>query len=204
MNTADNRRVQYTKRVIKESFLSLLLTKPAGSITVTEICREADVNRTTFYTHYDDVYDLKRKIEDEFYNTLVASIERYFNNGAEYASMIPVYETIAKNETLCEAIFGRFGDDAFLKRCCDIQKEQMVVFLKRQFPLESKQTLETTRCYIMNGCMGIIKNWVYGGMKGDPVQLAQLADRLSAQTLRALTDHLRPLGARAENTLKLS
>lgn len=183
MNTSDNRRVQYTKRVLKESFLELLLKKPAGQITVTEICQGADVNRTTFYMHYDDVYDLKRKIEDAFFDELVASIDQYFRNGAEYASMIPVYETIAKNEPLCEALFGRYGDDAFLKRCCDIQKEQMVTFLKRQFPSESKQNLENIRCYVMNGCMGVIKNWVYGGMKGDPTQLARLADQLSAQAL---------------------
>jgi len=183
MNTVDNRRVQYTKRVLKESFLELLLNKPAGLITVTEICSGADVNRTTFYMHYDDVYDLKRKIEDEFYDTLVASIERYFHSGAEYASMIPVYETIAKNERLCQALFGRYGDDAFLNRCCEIQKDQMVSFLKKTYPALPKQTLESMRCYIMNGCMGVIKNWVYGGMKGDPVQLAQLADRLSARAL---------------------
>ncbi len=183
MNTPDNRRVQYTKRVIRESFLSLLLTKPAGSISVTEICRGADVNRTTFYTHYDDVYDLKQKIEDTFYDTLVAAIERYRLGGMEYASMVPVYETIAKNELLCQALFGRYGDDAFLKRCCDIQQEQMVAFLKKQFPAETKQALENIRCYVMNGCMGIIRNWVYGGMKDDPAQLARLADRLSAQAL---------------------
>ncbi len=183
MNTANNRRVQYTKQVLKESFLELLLEKPAGQITVTEICHNADVNRTTFYMHYEDVYDLERKIEDEFYDTLVASIEQYFHGGAEYASMIPVYETIAKNERLCLALFGRNGDDAFLNRCCEIQKDQMVLFLKRMYPTKSKQTLESMRCYIMNGCMGVIKNWIYGGMKGDPVQLAQLADRLSAQAL---------------------
>lgn len=183
MNTANNRRVQYTRRVLKESFLELLLEKPAGQITVTELCQSADVNRTTFYMHYDDVSDLKCKIEDEFYDTLVSSIEQYFSGGAEYASMIPVYETIAKNERLCLALFGRNGDDAFLNRCCEIQKEQMVLFLKKTYPAESKQALESMRCYVMNGCMGVIKNWIYGGMKGDPAQLARLADRLSTQAL---------------------
>lgn len=183
MNTADNRRVQYTRRVIQESFLELLLNKPAGQITVTEICQNADVNRTTFYMHYDGVFDLKQKIEDSFFNELIASIDQYFRGGAEYASMIPVYETIAKNEPLCESLFGRFGDDTFLKRCCDIQKEQMISFLKRQYPSENKQTLENIRCYVMNGCMGVIKNWVYSGMKGDPLQLARLADQLTAQAI---------------------
>ena len=182
-NTGENRRVRYTKQVIRETFLELLLEKPAGGITVTEICVKADVNRTTFYLHYDDVFDLLRKIEDEFFDAMVGAIDQYYGNGGRYASMVPVYEIVAENGMLCEALFGKFGDDTFLKRCCEIQKDKMVTFLKQTYPNETKHTLESMRCYIMNGCMGVIKSWVYSGRHGNPVQLARLADFLSAQAL---------------------
>lgn len=182
-NTGENRRVRYTKQVLRETFLELLLEKPASEITVTEICAKADVNRTTFYLHYDDVFDLLHKIEDTFFDAMVSAIDHYYGNGGRYASMVPVYETVAENGMLCEALFGKFGDDTFLKCCCEIQKDKMVTFLKQTYPNESNQTLESMRCYVMNGCMGVIKNWVYSGMQGNPVQLAKLADRLSAQAL---------------------
>ena len=61
----DDRRVRYTKMVLKDSFISLLEKKDISQITVKEICENADINRATFYSHYTDVYDLLKKIESE-------------------------------------------------------------------------------------------------------------------------------------------
>lgn len=56
----EDRRVRYTKQAIRDGFLRLLAEKPIEKISVTEICREADINRGTFYAHYSDPYELKR------------------------------------------------------------------------------------------------------------------------------------------------
>ena len=44
----EDRRVRYTKQAIRDGFLTLLSRKPIEKISVTEICREADINRGTF------------------------------------------------------------------------------------------------------------------------------------------------------------
>jgi len=44
----DNRRVKMTKRLMKEALIDLMDQKPLEKITVTEICKIADVNRSTF------------------------------------------------------------------------------------------------------------------------------------------------------------
>lgn len=51
-----------TKRVLAESFIKLLGTRPLNKITVREIVEEAGVNRQTFYYHFSDVFDLLRWI----------------------------------------------------------------------------------------------------------------------------------------------
>ncbi len=63
----DDRRTQYSKRVIKESLFELMQEKPINKITVKELCERADVNRSTFYAYYTDIYDLDRKIIKEFF-----------------------------------------------------------------------------------------------------------------------------------------
>ena len=70
----EDRRVKYTKMVLKESLIDLLSQKDISAITIKQICEEADVNRTTFYTHYADQYDLLRQIEDELLQNLKAYI----------------------------------------------------------------------------------------------------------------------------------
>ena len=53
-----DRRVKYTKKVIKDTFIDLLSEKDINKVTVSEICKIADINRATFYRYYLDVFDL--------------------------------------------------------------------------------------------------------------------------------------------------
>ena len=45
-------RVRYTVHMIQNIFLELLKEKPIAKITVKEICERAEINRSTFYKHY--------------------------------------------------------------------------------------------------------------------------------------------------------
>ena len=56
-------RKRYTQMVLKQSFLKLLKEKPVNRITVKEVCALAQLNRATFYAHYEDIYDLMFKVE---------------------------------------------------------------------------------------------------------------------------------------------
>lgn len=58
-----DRRVKYTKKVIKDTFLSLLEKKNISNISVKELCEMADINRGTFYRYYIDIYDLLKKLK---------------------------------------------------------------------------------------------------------------------------------------------
>ena len=62
---ADNRRVRMTKKLIKDAYLELLETNPSEKISVTDICRKADVNRSTFYMYYEDPITLRQDIEND-------------------------------------------------------------------------------------------------------------------------------------------
>ena len=45
-----NRRVQYTRTALREALIDLICEEPLASISVTDICARADINRSTFYT----------------------------------------------------------------------------------------------------------------------------------------------------------
>lgn len=54
----------------------LLASKPLGEITVTELCRAADINRKTFYNYYSDVSMVVDEIEDEIAQEFASSINK--------------------------------------------------------------------------------------------------------------------------------
>ena len=61
----ENQRVALTKRLLKESLLRLLETESLDSINVSLLCREAGINRATFYKHYTTPRDVLLDIEKD-------------------------------------------------------------------------------------------------------------------------------------------
>ena len=61
-----DRRTRKTQAALHNALITLLNGKPLDQITITELTRQADVNRATFYAHYSNVYDLFRHVEEDF------------------------------------------------------------------------------------------------------------------------------------------
>lgn len=102
-NTADkkmNRKRAYSQRVIQEAFLELSKTTLISKITVTDICRVADVNRTTFYSNYDDISALVESIVSELHQKLFTIMAQYdrMDNEEFYITLLNI---IKDNSTLC-------------------------------------------------------------------------------------------------------
>jgi AcrR family transcriptional regulator len=64
MNKEGNRRTRMTKAMLENALLELLQDRPLNEISVTDICRQADLNRSTFYAHYRSPMDLLAAIRD--------------------------------------------------------------------------------------------------------------------------------------------
>lgn len=58
MENSENRRVRMTKLLLTEALISLMRKKSVSEITVKELCEKADINRSSFYRHYNTVYDV--------------------------------------------------------------------------------------------------------------------------------------------------
>lgn len=59
-----DRRVRKTKAALRAGLIKLMQEKSIREITVRELVDEVDINRSTFYLHYTDIYDMLNKIED--------------------------------------------------------------------------------------------------------------------------------------------
>ena len=66
----ENRKIKLSKQLLKQAFLELLEEKNIHQISVRELCAKADLNRSTFYVHYEDINYLIRDIEDDILNTI--------------------------------------------------------------------------------------------------------------------------------------
>lgn len=59
-----------TKDKIKKSFIKLMKDKGFDNLSVSDITDEAQINRSTFYSHYDDKFDLLQHYENDVLKSL--------------------------------------------------------------------------------------------------------------------------------------
>ena len=79
-----DRRVIRTKAAIREAFLSLLQKKNAEEITVTELAREANIERKTFYLHYNNIGDIIDEIETVVIDMIAEGTQGLSVNSREF------------------------------------------------------------------------------------------------------------------------
>lgn len=84
MNTPNNKRKKESMERIEKIFIELLQTRTLNTISVSDICKLAGLNRTTFYANYTDIYGLADALRDTLENNLSElyknKIEQGFNS----------------------------------------------------------------------------------------------------------------------------
>ncbi|MFD1472094.1 TetR/AcrR family transcriptional regulator [Companilactobacillus mishanensis] len=174
----NNRRAKYTRSVIQDTVLSLLEKKPIDNITVTEICKIADINRTTYYRYYDDVYKCVDAIETEFLDSI------------EIRQGMSAQESL---RTLLDAFYERrkLSNLVFVEGKTKVL-ERMSITMKGKEPRPIEGNDEYQEVYVMLGMQGILKKWVKDGMPQTPDELTKIIMKIffadNLQGLRARVD----------------
>lgn len=78
-------RIKKTQTAIKNAFIELRSKKALEKISVKELCELACINKSTFYSHYEDIYALSDAMEIEIVNSIVQCIP----TDTEYSSDNP-------------------------------------------------------------------------------------------------------------------
>lgn len=73
MNKKNNQRFRDTEIHMEYAILELMKIYDFEKITVKKICEKAQVNRSTFYAHFIDIYDMLDKVETELRKELLES-----------------------------------------------------------------------------------------------------------------------------------
>ena len=177
----EDRRVKYTKMVIKESFIALLERKDISQITIKEICENADVNRATFYAHYTDQYDLMRKIQDELFDNVGMYLSDYTHDevpAVPVDNVERIFEYIKENARLCKLLLSERGDIHFQKRVMTLVYEKSISELVKNGAI-SKEDADYVYAFTLTGCIGAIQKWLNDDMKKSRRFMAEMLVKLT-------------------------
>lgn len=177
-----DRRVKYTTALLKESLVRLMQANPISKISVKMLCEDADLNRSTFYAHFNTQYDLLRWIE----RGVITDVKRYLS---DHPMSEPSEETIlimkqildyaAKNADLFKVLLSNHGDTEFQKDIMSLAQEQLIANLRNDRSL-SERTSGYLQSFVIAGALTILQKWLRDGMVESSQQVAELISTLLA------------------------
>lgn len=179
----DNQRTRLTKRLLRESLLDLLQEKSPDHITVKELCEAAELNRSTFYAYYTDVFALYEEMGNELVDGLIGYIQDIERVKGIGFSTEPMLQYIRDNQEMFH----------LLVYCDHYTEGNQAVHMRiaRQFfamPLQtdpnlSREEQEYVLRYMYMGGTGVIHRWVQNGCDLPSAKVAALLDNLIMRTL---------------------
>ncbi len=176
-----DRRVKYSKMVLKDSFITLLEEKDISKITIKEICEDADINRATFYAHYNDQYDFMNQIQNELLENIEIHLSAFVKSDLHMnlLDMVEqIFEYIKENARICRLLLSERGDMNFQKRVFMLVYEKIINNITTGDTI-SKETAEYIHAFTLTGCIGVIQKWLNDDMTKPPRFMAETIIKLT-------------------------
>ncbi|MGM9662309.1 MAG: TetR/AcrR family transcriptional regulator [Oscillospiraceae bacterium] len=176
MNTRNNRRYRDSEKRIQEALLRLMEDQELEDVTVLDICREAQINRSTFYAHYEDIYDLMTKVERLIRQELYEEFRRRgvgLQNVFHHDHLLCFLRHMEKNRNfyrICLRHRVRFP----LKEGFDRLWEEVVKPHCRQFGVTDEGTMLYYLAFYQAGFTSVLRRWVEGGCAEEPEALCPI------------------------------
>ncbi len=183
-----DRRKKFTRMVLKDSLMTLLKEKQISAITVKEICALADINRSTYYSHYSDQYDLLAKIEEELIDDMYDTLIQYnFTKEEESLQMTEkILEYIAAKNEVCKTLLSEHGDTNFQKRIMHITQQFTTKNWGSMNNNIDQKLSEYISMFVVSGSIYVIKSWLDNGMDKSPKEMAKIINDFSNKGLSSI------------------
>ena len=160
MNVKNNKRKRDSIDKIEKAFIGMLQQKELPHISVTDICKETGLNRSTFYANYIDIYDLADKLREK----LEADFNEQFRDSGN-RDALTMFQHIYENQVFYKTYF-KLGYD---------EKHQVLVFDKARAKQDfNDKYIDYHIEFFKNGLNAIIKMWLDGGCKESPAEMADI------------------------------
>lgn len=165
MNTKNNRRRRESIERIKKVFIELLQTKELHEITVSDICKRCELNRSTFYANYADIYELADKVGEDLEREVDLLYETETTQSFNSNDYLKLFRHIKENQLVYCTYFKLGYDNQFKLKYYDIHQA------KQHF---DNQHIEYHIEFFRSGLNAIVKKWLADGCRETPEEMDEI------------------------------
>lgn len=163
MNTKENQRTRLSKTLFRNALIEILREKgTVNKISVRELCERAELNRSTFYAHYNEPNDVLTEIENDILEATTDHLQKIGdeNDVGAFRYIREFLFFIKENDNTFRTLLVDAIDPEFKSKFMSQSIVQFVDHLEINLPKDTEQYIFS---YIMNGSMGIITQWIRSG-----------------------------------------
>ena len=164
MNKPNNKRKKESMERIEKIFIELLQTKELNEISVSDICKRAGLNRTTFYANYTDIYGLADAIRDKL-ESEVTNLYKEVTHGFNSNDYLKLFRHIKDNQIFYKTYFKLGYDNNYKIFRYD------TALAHRHF---QNRFIEYHMEFFKAGITQIIKIWLKSGCKESPEDMFEI------------------------------
>ena len=152
-----DRRTLYTRMVIKDALLNLLAEKEYADITIADLCREAEINRGTFYLHYDNLRRVMDELFDEALSNMNGVLVQIGCAPAGKNCNYPLCHFLRQNGKYQPLFFSDSLRSHVVERIAAAEWADFSEYMGKQSGLND-EVLKAILYFQINGCLAITKN----------------------------------------------
>ena len=183
MTKKNDLRVIKTKKILFDTLLKLMKQKNFEKIKISDICEEALINRSTFYAHYEDKYEL---LVDLFENQKQLLLNELGENENELSSkkyimklLSVLIDYIDDNRNIYSAILSHNQNGFLIDFLIDVIEKDASTRLKNNYDIkESDLPLDIIVKFYAGGIINIGISWLTRSENYTKDELLDYIDKL--------------------------
>jgi len=165
MNTPNNKRRRESRKRIETALVRLLQDRELAEITVSEICKSAEVNRTTFYANYMDIYDLADAVQQSLEDEVRALYREEWEQRRSSHDFLKLFYHIRENPLFYKTYFKLNAGRKLRFMGYDIE------LAARRF---NNRHIEYHIEFFANGLNAVLRKWLENGCRETPEEIAAI------------------------------
>ena len=178
-----DRRVRRTRALLLQGLIRLMSEKDIKDISVKELSDLVDINRGTFYLHYNDIFDMVEKLEDELFVEFNSILDRNLKEESQLHSpqstLYDIFTFLERHRDLAKVMIGPHGDLAFVNRLKSLVEERLRHLMKQE---NSSPKSEYGYAFLISGYIGVIELWLEHSDPHSPEKMAEICAGLLRNT----------------------
>lgn len=167
-----DQRVRLTRNLLENALVQLMQEQHISKISIRAICEVAGINRSTFYAHYTDQYDLLNQVEQEVLDNLNNYLSKQDldeNHPISIQVLTKVLDYFKENIELFKALLSENCDFAFQK---DLMELAQVISSQQNQSLDVR-TQEYIKTFYLTGAISMLQKWLHDDTDESPAQMAE-------------------------------